>query len=262
MRLLFILIVAGSLFSCEKVIDLKLRSSEAKYVIKAEVNAGDSIHFVRITKSIPFDQENVFPNVTDAVVALSDNQGNSEVLLSIGNGVYRTDNFKAFDEVQYTVEVKHQDKVFVATSIIPKTVNLDEVIATESEFFGQTSFVLTPRFLDLAGIRNYYGFVYSKVTVDFSKQASSNLILRDDEFSDGQYNQQPLFGNYAPQAGDTVEVIMIGLDESAFEFYFSKETNTSPDSGAPANPVSNWSNGALGYFTAQNLQKRTIEIPE
>ncbi len=247
-----------ALGSCTKVIDLDLNSSETKYVLKGEVISGDSTHHLSITTTIPFDEPNVFPGISDAVVTLSDDFGNSAAMLHIGNGVYEAQNFLAFDGRTYTMTAEIGDKTFSSTVTIPYVVPLLGATIIESSFFGQTGNLIVPTFQDPAQYTNYYKFrYYEKDSLD----NDSGEILSDDEFSNGQFNQQPFIGNYLPASGDTVVYKMWGIAQSVYKFLYSKDVNTSPNSGAPANPVSNWSGDALGYFTAHNLQQIQIVIP-
>ncbi len=50
-NILFILLAAAvTLVSCRKVIDLDLKETDPQFVLKGEVNAGDSVHTLNITK--------------------------------------------------------------------------------------------------------------------------------------------------------------------------------------------------------------------
>ena len=239
------------LFSCRKVIDLKLKDSEPQYVLKGEVNAGDSIHTLSITKSVAFDQANEFPGVTGAIVVLTDNLGNTETLVSVGDGNYETSNFMAVHGRSYTFSVSVDGKTFESTSTIPGLVTLTDLEFVPSNFFGDTGYIVTPKFLDPAGVKNSYLFYFFNAS---NPADNSGFIISNDDFSDGKVNQQPFFGDWSPKLGDTLVYKMWGIDENVYKYYFSFDQNTSGNSGAPANPVSNWSNNALGYFTAQSPQ--------
>ncbi len=239
------------LFSCRKVIDLELKDSEPQFVLKGEVNAGDSVHTLLITKSVAFDQANVFPGVVGATVVLTDNLGNTETLVDMGNGEYKTTNFPAINGRSYTFTVTSEGKTFESTSTIPGLVTLTDLDFLPSNFFGDTGFIIIPKFLDPAGVKNSYLFYFYNAS---SPEDNSGFIISNDDFADGKLNQQPFFGNWSPKLGDTVVYNMWGIDEDVYKYYFSFEQNTSGNSGAPANPVSNWSNNALGYFTAQSPQ--------
>lgn len=260
MKKLLILLVLFSLSiaSCEKVIDLKLGSSETRYVLKGEVVSGDSTHHLSITTSIPFDQSNNFPAITDAVVTLSDDLGNTGLMVHIGDGIYEIQNFQAFDGRTYTMTAKIGDKTFASSVTIPYVVTLNGATAIESSFFGQTGNIIVPDFEDPAQYQNFYKFQFNQKD---SLDNDSGIIISDDEITNGQVNQQPFIGSYFPLSGDTVIYKMWGISKSEYDFLYSKETNTGGNTAAPANPISNWSGNALGYFSAHNFQQIQIVIP-
>ncbi len=259
-NILFILLAAAvTLVSCRKVIDLDLKETDPQFVLKGEVNAGDSVHTLNITKSAAFDQDNVFPGVVGANVVLSDNFGNSETLVDLGNGNYETVNFPALEGRTYTFTVVVEGKTFIANSTIPGLVPLFDVDFIPSNFFGDTGFIMVPKYVDPAGIKNSYLYYFYNKNDDLE---NSGYIIGNDDFADGKLNEQPFFGNYTPDAGDTVIYQMFGIDENVYKYYFSFQQNTDGNSGAPANPVSNWSNSALGYFTAQNFQEIEVVAPQ
>ncbi len=257
-KLLFLTVIALVGFSCEQVIDLKLKESDSQYVIKGVVVEGDSSHVVTISKSIPFDQNNIFPGVTGATLTLTDNLGNSTTLNDLGDGKYAAQNYPAIAGRTYTLSVNHDGNTFTASSFLPSKVPLQGVEFLPNQFFGETGFIIVPKFQDPAGIANFYTFRYSLVN-DPSKE--TGRLIRDDENTDGQVNEQPLFDGFNLQSKDTVTLTMTGISREVYKFYTSKSINTSGNSGAPANPVSNWSNNALGYFSAQNEQTIVFIVP-
>jgi hypothetical protein len=256
--ILFSLLFSLVLFSCEKVIDLDLMSSDTMYVLEGAVTSGDSAHYLSITTSIPFNQSNDFPIVDNATVTLTDNLGNTAAMIHIGEGIYEAQNYIAFDGRTYTMTAKIGERTFTSTVAIPFTVTLFGAVVLPSSFFGQVGNLIVPGFQDPAQYKNYYRFRYQeKDSID----NDSGDIISNDDISNGQVNQQPFIGAYLPASGDTVIYTMWGIDKSVYDFLYSKETNTSGNSGAPANPVSNWSGDALGYFTAHNVQQIEIIIP-
>jgi|TARA_R110000737_G_scaffold225069_1_gene239904 hypothetical protein len=245
--------------SCQKVIDLKLKSSETKYVLKGEVVAGDSTHYLSITTTIPFDQPNAFPGVSGAIVTLSDDLGNSTAMVDAGQGDYFAYNFLAVEGRTYTMTVVIEGETIESTCTMPFTVPLFGAVALPSSFFGLEGNLIVPGFQDPAEYVNYYRFRYfEKDSMDIN---DSGDIISDDGVSNGQINQQPFIGGYFPLSGDTVIYRMYGIPESVYTFYFSKQTNTNSGSGSPANPISNWSGDVLGYFTAHNVQEIELVIP-
>ncbi len=244
--------------SCTKVIDLDLKESGAQIVLRADVTEGEMVHTLSITKSVGFDEDNVFPGVVGANVTLSDDQGNVTTLVDVGGGNYETTNYLAEAGRTYTYTVIAEGQTYESSCKIADIVPLTDVAFLPSNFFGDTGFIMVPKFVDPAGIKNSYLFYFYNAN---DPEENSDFIISNDDFADGQLNEQPFFGDYTPQAGDTVNYQMYGIDEAVYTYFFSFEQNTSGNSGAPANPVSNWSNNALGYFSAHNFQEIQVIAP-
>ena len=74
------------------------------------------------------------------------------------------------------------------------------------------------------------------------------------------------------EVGDEITVELLSIDKSAFDFYFTANSvNASgrnsgggppPSSVAPSNPVSNWTNDALGLFSAFAVSTKSIIVEE
>ena len=65
------------------------------------------------------------------------------------------------------------------------------------------------------------------------------------------------------KSGDTVTIEMLGIDEAVYKYWYSLHFNGG-DGGniaTPANPVTNVSGGALGYFSAQTVDRKTVIVP-
>lgn len=248
-----ILFLFGFLFlsSCEKVIQLDLKNSEQQVVIEAFVTEGESEHLVKITKTLGLDQDEEMPTVDGALVVLSDNTGNSQTLLGLGNGVYKATAFPAYSGRTYTLSVSVEGKNFTASSTIPGQVPLDS-LTLSTYVFGDTINTVTPSFLDPAGIANYYKF---RVLVNDTLIPS--IFLQDDQFIDGNRNEQPLFST-SFSTNDTVTVELLGIDKAVYKYFYALEQN---ESATPANPVSNFSGGCLGYFMARTRSIKSVVVP-
>jgi hypothetical protein len=249
----FIILVGLGLSGCTKVIDVDLDDAEPNYVIEGEVNGGETIHTISISKTVDFTADNNFPAVSNALVTLQDNMGNIEILTEAEPGKYKTSNLEGVEGRTYTLTVSVDGKQFSSTSTMPSQVFIDTVVFIEG-FFGPTKGKLpVPLRQDPAGIKNYYRFLQYK-----NGEKDKAIIIQDDEFSDGIVSEQPLFGQLESfQAEDTCKITLFCIDKYVHKYFFSLSQN-SGGSASPANPISNISGGCLGYFTAQT--KQTVEI--
>jgi hypothetical protein len=245
-----------SLTNCTKVIEVDLDDAEPNYVIEGEVNSGESIHTIKISQTVDFSEDNNFPQISNAIVTLRDNEGNVEILTEAATGIYQTANLIGVEGRTYTLNVNIGGKEFTSVSTIPNQVVIDTVFFVEN-FFGPPGGVLPiPIRQDPAGIRNYYRFLLYKNGVK-----DAGIIIQDDEFSDGIISEQPLFGelgSFLPL--DTCKITMYCIDENVLK-YFSSLSQNNANNASPANPISNITGGCLGYFTAQTKQTLEIVVP-
>jgi hypothetical protein len=64
--------------------------------------------------------------------------------------------------------------------------------------------------------------------------------------------------------GDTIIVELLSIDKAAYDYFNTLKdilsSDRSPTSLSPANPNTNVSNGALGYFAAFTIDTKTIVL--
>lgn len=245
----FAVVVALTLGSCEKVIDLDLNKDDPKFVIEGFVTKGETVHQVRITKTLNFDEDQAFPTVDNAVVIISDNAGNSETLSLVSPGLYQTSSLLGVEGRTYTISVTIGNETFTAQSYLPYQVAIDS-LTTQNFSFGPDSFILlVANRLDPAGVANYYQFELKK-----NSERLNGIYIQDDQLSDGVEILQPVsFGDY--EVGDTAEVTMYCIDQPVYKYFFALDQNGGGTNGAtPANPESNFGTACLGYFSARTKE--------
>jgi hypothetical protein len=248
-----------TLVGCQKVIDIDLKDSEPVYVVEGEVNEGDSLHTIYITKSVKFGSNNTFPNVSGAIVTISDDLGNTEVLKEEKAGKYISSDFKIKGMVgrTYSLKVVVDGKTFESTSRIPTKVNLDDILMIDNNFEGNGAKTPVPVRFDPAGEQNNYLFdlyiMRSKDNLGWVRD--SGVLILDDVYSDGVVTQQPIFGTISSfKPGDSIRMNMKCIDRNIYKYFYSLSLNGPNGAATPANPVSNISGGCLGYFSAQTKQ--------
>lgn len=252
----FIIIGTALLFSsCEKVVDVDLKDTDSRIVIEGNIISDGNPCIVDITKTINFDKSNNFPGVNNATVILSDNVGNSESLSMISNGRYISSTIVGVEGRTYTLNVVAEGKTFTATSTLPYKVNLDSIWVDSLSFLGSQSYILTSMYTDTKDVQNYYRF---KLFVNDSLDKA--IFTEVDNLSDGRTVANPKFPKQEIKRGDTLRLQMMCIDKPAYMYFFSLASVQDGSSGAPANPVSNFSGGCLGYFSAHTFQEKTIVV--
>jgi len=248
--------------SCEKVIDYNLNDSTPRYVIEGVLTNQAGQCWVRVTKSVNFDESNTFPPISNALVVISDDLGKNDTLLESATGFYSLPSLKGLSGVTYKLSVIIDDKSFIAYSTMPVQVNFDSIDFSKISMFGGAQTVPVPVYKDPEHSNNYYRFVE---LVNGKKLEA--IFVRDDHQSDGRIVRQPLidFSDNAANSGDSICIQMMCIDAGVYEYFFSLSQISGGgqnQTGTPANPISNISGGALGYFSAQTIQEKTVLTPK
>lgn len=241
--------------SCEKVVDINLNDSNPQLVIEATIVSDGTPCNVRITKTVNFDATNNFPTVDNALVSLNDDAGNTENLQLTSSGLYKSSVMTGVEGRKYTLSVNVDGKNYIAISTLPIKTNLDSLWVDSLSFFGSTTYTVTPQYKDSFGVKNTYRF---KLFVN--GMVDKTIFVDDDEFNDGRTVSRPYFGDIEIETGDTLRWQMMCIDKAIYRYFFSLLTVQDGSSGAPANPVSNFSGGCLGYFSAHTLQEKMITV--
>jgi hypothetical protein len=248
---------------CEKVINVDLNSSTPQIIIEGNISDQDGPYFVKLSKSVNFDESNSFPAISGAQVKLSDNSGNSEVLTETESGLYATTNFpKGTPGHQYSLEVTIDGVEYKATSYMPFPVDIDS-LTNETTSFGRTSSYLINVYLsDPPGQSNYYRLVEYRGSVYIPK-----IFVSDDRLTNGKSINYRLNNGDDDDTklnlGDTITVAIENIDKNVYEYFYTLSLiagNSGNESAAPANPTSNISGNALGYFCAKSVLSKSIII--
>ncbi|MDR3712418.1 MAG: DUF4249 domain-containing protein [Puia sp.] len=249
-------------YSCKKTVTLKLNNAAAEIVIQGEVTDAPGPYTVTINQTVGFYKDNTYPPISGAVVKISDGQGETDSLTETATpGTYATHILQGRSGNTYTLSVFAQNKQYTAVSTMPALVPLDSVTFETTSGFGQHQTNAVVNFQDPPGIKNYYQFMEYINGQLFNKE----FFIFEDRLSDGRYISNTLYmdSTYL-QSGQDLEVKMYCIDENVYNYFF--QLNQSGGGGgfntaSPANPVSNISNGALGYFSAHTTQSISVGVP-
>lgn len=255
--MLFITII--SFGACETVIDVNLKDTKPAIVIEANVTDNVEPQTVIISQTKPFNQNNTIVPVSQAIVTAFDEDGNHHQFLEAGPGKYVSEPFAGVSGKKYTMQVNVNGTLYTASSIMPQKVLLDSLSLTELSFFNSTKKYVQVHFKDPGGVPNQYNYV-----LYVNDEIRNAYYVDNDRFNDGKNVTNTIF-NADPELkkGDRIMVDFQCIDEPIYRYFFTLAQiagNGGPPT-APANPDSNFDNGALGYFSAHTSQKKSNVIP-
>jgi hypothetical protein len=261
---LLILILTGLFISgCEKVIDVDLNEASPALVIQGNLSSDQKVAEVKLTMTTSYFDTLSPEKVSGAIVSLEDDNGKKIVLKETLKGVYAAFSLRPVYDTKYRLTVETKDKTYQAESVLNPPVTIDSVTweYDEGSSFFDAGYYLNVWFFDPPSIQNYYRIqVYRN---GLHKRSMDDLIVFNDRYVDGNKVEISLF-NDPYYLNDTVLLQLVSLDKNAYDYFstLSELINTNPGSAAPANPNTNFSNGALGYFSAWSSDTLEVIIRE
>ena len=248
-------------YACKKVIQVDLKNAVSQIVIEGEVTNRSGPYQVQITRTVDFSSDNTFPAVSGATVQVTDSStGHTTAFLESSPGVYTTTQFTGVPKHIYNLLVIVEGQEYRATSTMPLPVPLDSVtFARKTDFSNKKDINAVVNFQDPPGLGNYYQFTEYR-----NGKLIPDIFVFEDRLSDARYIEQPLFNDSTYlQNGDTILLKMYCIDKNMYNYFntlIQVTGNNNFQSATPANPITNISNGALGYFSAHTMTQEKLEV--
>ena len=246
---------------CERVIDVDLNDASPQIVIEGNLSYNDAELEVQISKTGSYFSTTSTEKVDNANVYLEHGDGTRAEAEAFGQGVYKIENYPLQHGKEYRLFIESEGQNYEAKSTLYPSVKIDSLgfeYQQDVRFF-EGGYRLLLYFSDSFDEENYYRIkVYKNGEL---LNDVDDLIVFDDSGLNGKGIQVTLRRQLFDM-GDTASVQLMSIDENAFHYFttFRDMANTNPGSPAPANPISNFSNGALGYFSAWAFEEKEIII--
>jgi hypothetical protein len=283
------LFLAFILISCEKEIDLELNTTNPRFVIEGGVStnfvpnlfsAQKVRSLVRISKSVDYKDLSFFPYVDNAIVIIKDETANQEYILTHKSfGIYTNESIIGEVGHTYSLYVKIEEEEFAATSTIQPLVPLDslrqEGVAEEDQFGNANRIFakIIPVYKDPPQKGNYYQFVVFNNGYRYYDETKKEYIYTGRVFDGTIYTESDrVFNNTVntsdlkilAEKNDSIIIEMQPIEKNLYDYFYtlyqSFPQNGLPPSSNPTNPISNISNGALGYFKAVTGSRKSIKV--
>jgi Domain of unknown function (DUF4249) len=252
--------------ACQKVINVDLNVAAPHIVIEGLVSDSRGPFTVTISKSGSYFNQPVLETVSGAQVIISDDSGVTDTLIEMASGVYVTSKTRGIPGRTYTLKVISEDQEYEGSSTMYSHVNIDSLVLEKNQ----------SQRIDLGGNNknlthvDIHCFFKDPIEKNFYRVKvlkndsinTENYRLYDDQYTNGQEVEMRV-ANATP--GDTFRIELLSLDQKTYGYYRTLEDLlfTNPLFGStPANPNTNLSNGALGYFGACAISFKTIVITQ
>lgn len=254
------------LAGCQKVINVDLNEAAPRIVIEGLITDRHGPYTVSISKSGSYFNQPVLETVSGAIVIVSDDFDNIDTLIEAAPGIYRTTKLRGIPGRTYTLKVISEEQVYEGSTTMGNHVNIDSLnlvksLAQHFEFGGdagnESRVELHCYFTDPPD-KNYYRIrVFKNDSIN-----TQNYRLYDDHYTNGLNADLRVS---RAEAGNVYKIELWSLDKLTYGYYrtLADLLYTNPFFGStPANPDSNLSNGALGYFGAVAIGSKTVTVTE
>jgi len=250
--------------SCEKVIEFDLGESNSVVVIEANLTNNKMPVTVLVSKTSSYSVSKAGTPFSGAKVSVKIENGNPKYLTEVQPGVYRLEKVIAQTGNWYVVDVVSEGVTYSARSFLNRPVPIIDLTFSYFDGFGllNSGYMANCYIRDPADTENFYRIKYYVDRKPVSEQ--NGITLFSDELFNG--NEIGLsHQSFVFKETDTLTVELQSIDRAAFNYFSTLEDISGPgwqQNAAPANPNSNFNNGALGYFSAYSYERRTVVVKD
>jgi hypothetical protein len=268
--------IALFFISCDAPFQLDLQQAPERVVIEGLVTNVEAKQSVKVTRSADFYSSGETPRITDAIVTVSDDEGNTfEFIHNPRNhadsaGIYvPVTPFTGVIGRTYTLTVEAGGETFQATDEMFDVIPVDSITfepdedeiedpEIEGRFYEVLLFAKEPQ-----NVKNFYLFhFYRNDSLTF--QNETDIYYSDDELLAENIDGVPGPIYYAK--GDVARIEIFSMSRLGFVYYNDLSSLLNGDSGGmfgpiPSSPRTNLSNGALGFFqvSAVNTAEKDLD---
>ena len=262
---LFLVVSILFLTCCTEVIDIQINSTDPQIITEGSVGLGEFAK-VTVTKSIDLDDTNDIPMVENAVVTITEKEGDSEILTETKPGIYQSLHLKGVAGKTYFLNVVTNGKEITSESTIQPLVPIDSFSVVNSIYPGggppvgtmpANFYEITVGYSDPATETNYYRTLLFVNGIP----RSGNRVLSD-KFNNGKQVMLTLI-MYDEKVikGDTIGVEFQCIDKNVYDYFESMSNGRmGGNSSSPANPYTNLNGAVLGYFSAHTVERREFVV--
>lgn len=281
--ILIVLILIG-LSACESLVQIDTPEGLDNITVEANLTTRTEPWVVKISNSQAYYIQDSVSNVEDALVVISDDQGNSDTLVYVNEKEHYATLGSRFCEpgTTYFLRVEYNGELYEASDYCRFQNPIDTFTAyflPENNGFIQKGWYAFQQSIESEIEGDYYEW---KIFKNDTLQDQFGLILDEDANRDVSFfnmsidQEDPLAGidqgilprpfpfDFLP--GDTINMEQYCINKGYYDFLLEVQNQLNrsgtPFDPPPANPNSNISNGAYGFFNVSNLVTAQTVIPE
>jgi hypothetical protein len=276
MRSIFLYIILGvTFFSCEEPFRLDQKQVPDRIVIDGLLTDHPGYQSVKLTKGADFYSSGKTPRITNAVVTVSDDEGNRYPFVHNPHnvpdsaGIYLPQTpFTGTIGVTYTLHVTVDGQLYEGSDKLASVLTIDSLTTriNQDEFKKPE---VPGRFIEILlfakepqNAKNFYLFKFFRN--DSLLYANDNDIY----YSDDELLAENIDGVSGPlyyKKDELAKIEIYSLSRIGYVYYNDLSSLINGDSGGmfgpvPASPRTNLTNGALGLFQVSSVHDKEIKV--
>ncbi len=265
-KLFLVIVTAVFLTGCQKVVSIDLNNANPRLVVEGIVTDQPGPYSVKLSMSGDYFAPSLyFPPVSNALIIVSDNFGQTDTLKESTSGTYLSSKLLGVAGSTYTMYVSSEGKQYNATSSMPAKVYIDTLFAVvRNQSRGEgPGYDIYVSFKDPPQPGNFYRInVASSTVIPTDSIDGRRYRLYTDQLTNGNEMTERIRAGRLVVTGDTITVSLLSIDEATYNYFHQINdiliSDRAPTALSPANPATNISNGSLGYFAAYTIDTRSV----
>lgn len=263
--------------SCTERIDIDLKDNYTRLVVEGSITTDTTAHSIRLTKTSSYYYNEAPPIVSGANVSISDGL-QQFILTEIQPGMYTTDsNVYATPGKTYILNITLSEPIgiqkdFSASSYLPPISELDSVDLVFHSDWAKMGMWEVKCYVQEPPTTDFYRFLIYKNN-KLLTDSLNEWFVTDDKFFNGNYTNgasiaylNQASNSESLQVGDQVTVEVNNISKAYANFLWDAQAEARGSnplfSGPPANVKGNISNGAVGFFAAYSITRKSKNTPE
>lgn len=269
LNIIFVILLAIFLNSCEDVVNVNLNTEKPRLVIDASINwykgTTGNEQKVKLTTTTNYFT-NVIPTVSGATIYIKNSANTIFNFLEIPNtGEYICNNFVPVINEVYTLTVVSNGQTYTAVETLKSVAVISSIAQNNQGGFTGNDIEIKTLYQDPAIDENYYLYKYK-----YSNQPKPDYYVDQDEFFQGNLFFS-ISQNSKLKIGDQIEVTHFGISKQYYNYLsvlLSIAGNSgggpfqSPPATVKGNIINqtNFDNYSLGYFRLSEADTRSYTI--
>lgn len=241
-----------------------MSSANEAIVIEAKLTSNNIPFVVLISKTSPYFGSESNNPVSGAIVSVRAENGKEKYFTESEPGVYILNKTFSFAGRWYIVDVEYDGITYSARSYLNEAVPIIDLGFSYFDGLGffESGYNVSTYIRDPVDQENYYRLKFYINGIE--SNTDGEISLYTDELINGKeigLGQRTLVLNES----DTLTVELQSIDKAAYDYFYTLETISKTDwqlNVSPANPISNFNNGALGYFSAYSYSQKTVYVKD